>query len=261
VETVSWNDCQEYIKKLNDIIIHNDSTIARSDSKGIPENFKFSLPTEAQWEYACRAGTTTAYHFGDTLSKAQANWGDDDNVEKTMDVGSYPANAWGLWDMHGNVDEWCLDCYGDYPSGAVTDSTGAGEGSFRVFHGGSWDDGAGHCWLVRSDSKDTTLCALAIVAGCLLCEQFTPAGEMTFHERQSFTEMTKNFGETRDFGIGGTKDDGVRQRIGLFEFSFDGFESTAKAFDGSDGQSDVDFFRSFAHCRKCCRMPSTQARV
>ena len=128
VEQVSWNDCQEYIKKLNEM-------------KVAPAGFKFSLPTEAQWEYACRAGTTTVYHFGDTLTRQQANFGGN----QTKDVGSYPANAWGLKDMHGNVWEWCADFYGDYPSGAVTDPTGADGGSSRVVRGGSWINGAGNC--------------------------------------------------------------------------------------------------------------------
>ena len=119
VETVSWNDCQEYIKKLNDM-------------KVAPAGFKFSLPTEAQWEYACLAGTTTAYHFGDSLTQQQANF----SGNQTKDVGSYPANAWGLKDMHGNVWEWVQDVYGDYPSGAVTDPTGASSGSNRVLRGG-----------------------------------------------------------------------------------------------------------------------------
>ena len=83
----------------------------RNEVIGIaPAGFKFSLPTEAQWEYACRAGTTTAFHFGDTLSRAQANFGDDhESKNRTTEVYSYPANAWGLRDMHGNVLEWCLD--------------------------------------------------------------------------------------------------------------------------------------------------------
>ena len=123
VEQVSWNDCQEYVKKLNEMNV-------------APAGFKFSLPTEAQWEYACRAGTTTAYHFGDTLTQQQANF--DGN--QTKDVGSYPANAWGLKDMHGNVWEWVQDVYGDYPGGAVTDPTGADRGSSRVIRGGWWDN-------------------------------------------------------------------------------------------------------------------------
>ena len=123
VERVSWNDCHEYITKLNDLGV-------------APKGYRFSLPTEAQWEYACRAGTTTAYYFGDTLTKEQANF--DGN--KTSEVGSYPANTWGLYDMHGNVYEWCMDWYGDYPSGSVTDPTGAVAGSYRVLRGGDWDD-------------------------------------------------------------------------------------------------------------------------
>jgi formylglycine-generating enzyme required for sulfatase activity len=128
VEQVSWNDCQEYIKKLNDL-------------KVAPAGFKFALPTEAQWEYACRADTTTAYHFGDTLTKEQANFGGN----KTTEVGKYPANAWGLKDMHGNVWEWCADWYDNYPSGTVTDPTGASQGSYRVSRGGSWDFDAEDC--------------------------------------------------------------------------------------------------------------------
>ena len=128
VESVSWYDCQEFIKKLNDL-------------KVAPAGYKFSLPTEAQWEYACRAGTTTPFHFGDTLTQKQANFRGD----QTRDVGSYPANVWGLKDMHGNVWEWCLDWYEDYPGGAVTDPTGAERGSSRVIRGGSWDNDAQNC--------------------------------------------------------------------------------------------------------------------
>ena len=99
VERVSWDDCQEYIKKLNELL---------TGTPGAPAGYKFSLPKEVQWEYACRAGTTTAYHFGDTLTTAQANFGGGKNGQ-AKDVGSYPPNAWGLHDMHGNVSEWCLD--------------------------------------------------------------------------------------------------------------------------------------------------------
>ena len=133
VEQVSWDDCQEYITKLNAHL---------AGIPGAPAGFKFSLPTEAQWEYACRAGTTTAYCLGNTLNQNQANFGRD----QTTEVGKYPANAWGLRDMHGNVWEWCLDRYGDYPSVVVTDPVGAlEEGSARVFRGGSWSSSARLC--------------------------------------------------------------------------------------------------------------------
>jgi len=111
---VPWKDSQEYIKKLNDHL---------AGTPVAPAGFKFSLPTEAQWEYACRAGTTTAYHFGNTLNKDQANVCES-GLYHPIKVGSYPANAWGLHDMHGNVKEWCLDDYAEYPRGAVTDPVG-----------------------------------------------------------------------------------------------------------------------------------------
>ncbi len=114
----------------------------------------FDLPTEAQWEYACRAGTTTALNSGKNLTAigecpnmaevgryycnrkdGKGGYGEDTKV------GSYLPNAWGLYDMHGNVEEWCLDWYGGYPTKAVNDPAGAGSGSKRVVRGGDWDYG------------------------------------------------------------------------------------------------------------------------
>jgi len=141
VEQVSWGDCQGFIQKLNGLGV-------------APDGYRFSLPTEAQWEYACRAGTTTPFNFGSTLNGDKANcngnypYGTSTKgryLEKSTEVGTYPANAWGLYDMHGNVWEWCSDWYGDYPSGAVTDPTGASTGSYRVLRGGSWSNSARHC--------------------------------------------------------------------------------------------------------------------
>jgi len=108
VYRVSRNDCLVFVRLLNVL-------------RAAPEGYRFSLPTEAQWEYACRAGTTTAFHFGNTLSREQANI---DNNMRPSDVKTYRANAWGLYDMHGNVMEWVLDWHGEYPSGAVTDPVG-----------------------------------------------------------------------------------------------------------------------------------------
>ena len=117
VTDVSWNDCQDFIKKLN-----------------VRMNGFYRLPTEAEWEYACRAGTTTAYSFGDSLTKADGNIdGDSSKV-----VGSYKPNAFGLYDMHGNVWEWCEDWYGDYPEGAVIDPKGIATGGTRVMRGGAF---------------------------------------------------------------------------------------------------------------------------
>ena len=114
------------------------------------------LPTEAEWEYACRATTTTPFNTGNCLTDAQANydWGypystctntNTNYPGTTQAVGTYAANAYGLHDMHGNVWEWCSDWYGTYPTTAQTNPTGAADGSLRVFRGGSWDGSAQYC--------------------------------------------------------------------------------------------------------------------
>jgi formylglycine-generating enzyme required for sulfatase activity len=103
----------------------------------------YRLPTEAQWEYACRAGTTTAYNTGATISD-NTGWYSSNSGSRTHSVGEKPANAWGLHDMHGNVYEWCWDWYGSYASGTQTDPTGAVSGDSRVLRGGSWNESLGH---------------------------------------------------------------------------------------------------------------------
>ena len=119
VMNVSWHDCQVFIKNLN-----------------TKTNGGYRLPTEAEWEYACRAGTTTKYSFGDSLTKSDANI----NVGSVKAIGSYKANGFGLYDMHGNVLEWCNDWYGSLQDGEATDPKGLGAGTFRVLRGGSFDD-------------------------------------------------------------------------------------------------------------------------
>jgi formylglycine-generating enzyme required for sulfatase activity len=136
VEQVSWDDAQNFINKLN----------ASNDG------FRYRLPTEAEWEYACRAGTTTEFAFGDSLSSDdQANFdpygGAAKGVyrEKTTSVGSFQPNAFGLFDMHGNVWEWCEDWYHSSYAGAPSDGSAwlsGGEQKYRVLRGGSWDSGA-----------------------------------------------------------------------------------------------------------------------
>jgi formylglycine-generating enzyme required for sulfatase activity len=102
----------------------------------------YRLPTEAEWEYACRAGTTTAYNTGDTISN-NTGWYDNNSEKKTHKVGLKPANAWGLYDMHGNVWEWCWDYCEDYSVVSQMNPTGAVTGSSRVYRGGSWGNYGG----------------------------------------------------------------------------------------------------------------------
>jgi len=127
VEKVSWDDAMKFCEKL---------TQMEKAAGRLPEGWVYTLPTEAQWEYSCRAGTITAYSFGDTITPKQANY--DLNVGKTTPVGTYPANAWGFHDLHGNVWEWSLDWSGDYPDGSASDPVGPSVGSRRVLRGGGW---------------------------------------------------------------------------------------------------------------------------
>ena len=127
VETVSWDDCQQFLTKLN----------AKIGTQG----GKFALPTEAQWEYACRAGSTTRYCFGDDDAKlGEYAWYDANSGNRTHPVGEKKPNAWGLYDMHGNVFEWCQDwCDGNYYASSPTnDPTGPATGTDRAGRGGSW---------------------------------------------------------------------------------------------------------------------------
>ena len=122
VENVSWEDAQAYLAKLNEKVI-------------LPEGWKFALPTEAQWEYACRAGEKESYSGG--CLKKEVGWYDDNSGGITHQVGQKKANAWGLHDMHGNVWEWCEDWYGTLKGGI--DPTGPPSGVSRVLRGGSWN--------------------------------------------------------------------------------------------------------------------------
>ena len=131
VERVSWNDVQTFLSRLN-----GDAT-----------ELNARLPTEAEWEYACRAGTTTPFSFGRNITPEQVNFegnfpyaGGKKGLyrERTVPVGSLPANPWGLYEMHGNVWEWCQDWYGDYSAALATDPMGPDTGALRVLRGGSW---------------------------------------------------------------------------------------------------------------------------
>jgi len=139
VEEITWDDAMKFSEEL---------------TKRLPKGLNATLPTEAQWEYACRAGTTTPFSFGDSLNGDKANcnghypYGTNEegrDVEQTTPVKSYPANPWGLYDMHGNVSEWTSDRYELYTSKSATDPTGPNVGTKHVYRGGSWSNGAARC--------------------------------------------------------------------------------------------------------------------
>ena len=142
VESVSWHDVTSFCEKLTEL---------ERKAGRLPAGMSYQLPTEAQWEYACRARTTTAFSWGAAASSTQANVNGDypyggaakgPHLDRTTDVGQYAANPWGFFDMHGNVYEWCADWYVDYPTGAAFDPVGPADGSYRVGRGGSWYDSA-----------------------------------------------------------------------------------------------------------------------
>jgi formylglycine-generating enzyme required for sulfatase activity len=137
VESITFYDCQKFIKNLRE-----------KDHK------KYRLPTGAEWEYVCRAGTTTPFHFGETISTEQVNFNGNAIYgkgkkgiyrNKTTAVGSFPANAWGLYDMHGNLWQWCQDWNGEYPKKDVVDPQGPSTGTDRVMRGGSWNEHPQYC--------------------------------------------------------------------------------------------------------------------
>ena len=138
VEEVSWDDAQRFISKLN----------------GERGDLGLRLPTEAEWEFACRAGSESPFSFGANITPEQVNY--DGNYpyaggekglyrEETVAVKALPPNGWGLYQMHGNVWEWCEDRYGDYAEGLATDPLGPSGGVDRVLRGGSWSFVARNC--------------------------------------------------------------------------------------------------------------------
>jgi formylglycine-generating enzyme required for sulfatase activity len=136
VDFINWDNCQKFIARLN---------------KMVPGG-GFRLPTEAEWEYACRAGTKTAFFCGDDKAElGDYAWYFPNSGKRTHEVGQKKPNAWGLYDMHGNLLEWCADRYAKYEfpaGGVVTDPTGPAGGRYRVLRGGCWNH-----WGPTDDAK------------------------------------------------------------------------------------------------------------
>lgn len=149
VETIPYNDAKNFCNLMNTKIA----------SESLPIGYYFDLPTEAQWEYACRAGTTTGLNNDTDILESEIDdkssatdllaWyfynSKNDGENMTHTVGLKNPNAWGLYDMHGNVLEWCKDWYGDYPNAALSDPKGPNIGTYRVVRGGSWRNNPFFC--------------------------------------------------------------------------------------------------------------------
>ena len=139
VENVSWHDATAFCQQLNRLLISQ-----------LPPHHRFQLPTEVQWEYACREGTLTIYHTGNSVDDLlQAAWHKENSNGRTHRVGEKNPNAWRLYDMHGNVAEWCHDPTSVYPDGPATDWVGYGSGAVRSMRSASYrtpsDSGSFHC--------------------------------------------------------------------------------------------------------------------
>jgi RNA polymerase sigma factor (sigma-70 family) len=163
ITSVGWDECQDFIGKLRE-----------KDKK------PYRLPTEAEWEYACRAGTTTPYHFGETITNEQANYRKTrEAASVVIPVGKYPANAWGLHDMHGNIWQLCQDWLGEYPQNDVVDPKGPEAGlvigiyfvenrrALHVLRGGSRGDDAASCRSASRNGADPRSVSLHV--GFRLC--------------------------------------------------------------------------------------------
>jgi formylglycine-generating enzyme required for sulfatase activity len=166
VECVSWDDCQEFLKRLNALVPNPVPTVVGAGLKPAPTGprWAFRLPTEAEWEWACRPGTRTRFSFGDDDARlGEYAWYDANSGNTTHPVGEKQPNAWGLHDCHGNVWEWCADAWGSYSPNPwpgrfrwTRDPQGPATGSARVLRGGGWYGNPDGCRSATRGSGDPT---------------------------------------------------------------------------------------------------------
>ena len=202
VEKVSWNDVQIFLARLNAL-----------EAANLPAGWTYVLPSEAQWEYACRAGTTTAYSWGNDINATHANWNHGSDPDHTLNVGQFSSNPWGFFDMQGNVREWTADWYeAAYPTGIVTDPTGPTSGSKRVDRGGSWSSNSSR---LRSAERYTNSHGLDFKSNAIgfrlafrqtsppppiTNANFTTAINLWFSDEAN---ATRTYGHIRDWNVSG----------------------------------------------------------
>ncbi len=134
VEKVSYQDATQYCAGLS---------LRERGAGRLPVGFEYRLPSEAEWEYACRANTTNRFSFGEKITEAaRYAWTAENSEAMTHPVGQKQPNPWGLYDMHGNVWEWCLDWFAEYPAADAVDPAGPPGGKFKLFRGGGWNQDA-----------------------------------------------------------------------------------------------------------------------
>jgi formylglycine-generating enzyme required for sulfatase activity len=178
VDSITWSDATNYCARRTE----HERTAGR-----LPPGYVYRLPTEAEWEYACRAGTSSAFHYGAALVTGLANFyglqeyvssvgpiqnSNGVNLARPTPIESYTPNAWGIYDLHGNAWEWCRDWFGDYPTNAVNDPLGPNMGTYKILRGGSWlSDGSGCRTALRSGrfpGVGDTYVGMRVVLGIIL---------------------------------------------------------------------------------------------
>ena len=131
VENISWESARSFVQLLNE-----------EDNESLAPGWVYALPTEAEWEFACRAGSSSSFSWGNEINSSRANYSES-GIGQTVDVGLYQPNNWGFYDMHGNVREWTADIYSNYSITPQVNPTGGVSGDGRVTRGGSYGDGGG----------------------------------------------------------------------------------------------------------------------